>query len=132
MFSTPLICSSSGVATASASARGLAPGYTARTTIAGGASSGYSLMGSSTIAMRPAMKITMDSTPARIGRSMKRLEKRMRDVSALTIRGDRRRGNGVRHHRGFGGGHLHAGADTLQPVDHDALTGLETVRHHAQ
>src|SRR5882757_5661177 len=46
MFSTPLICSSSGAATASASARGLAPGYTARTTIDGGTTSGYSLIGS--------------------------------------------------------------------------------------
>src|SRR6185312_8849150 len=77
MFSTPLICSSSGVATASASTRGLAPGYTARTTTEGGTTSGYSLTGSANMAIAPAMKITMESTPAKIGRSMKNREKRI-------------------------------------------------------
>ena len=77
MFSTPLICSSSGVATASARVRGLAPGYTARTTTDGGTTSGYSLTGSVNIAIRPAMKITIESTAAKIGRSMKNLERRI-------------------------------------------------------
>src|SRR4029453_18036059 len=45
MLSTPLICSSSGVATDSDSTFGLAPGYTACTTTDGGTTSGYSLMG---------------------------------------------------------------------------------------
>jgi hypothetical protein len=77
MFSTPLICSSSGVATASDSTRGLAPGYMARTTTDGGTTSGYSLTGSDSIAIRPAMKITIDSTAAKIGRSMKKRDSRM-------------------------------------------------------
>ena len=77
MSSTPLIASSSGVATVSAITFGLAPGYTVRTTTEGGTTSGYSLMGSSGIAIRPAAKITIDSTAAKIGRSMKNREKSM-------------------------------------------------------
>src|SRR6478735_7826788 len=77
MPSTPLIASSSGVATVSAITFGLAPGYTVRTTTDGGTTSGYSLIGSSGIAIRPAAKITIDSTAAKIGRSMKNLEKSM-------------------------------------------------------
>ncbi|MDQ1092901.1 hypothetical protein QE400_002314 [Xanthomonas sacchari] len=77
MFSTPLIASSSGVATVSAMTLGLAPGYTVRTTTEGGTTSGYSPMGSSGMAIRPAAKMTIDSTAAKIGRSMKNLEKSM-------------------------------------------------------
>ena len=44
-FSTPLICSSSGVATVSEITRGFAPGNCARTTTCGGATSGYSEIG---------------------------------------------------------------------------------------
>src|SRR5688572_11356375 len=75
MSSTPLIASSSGVATVSAITLGLAPGYTVRTTTDGGTTSGYSLIGSSGIAIRPAAKITIESTAAKIGRSMKNFEK---------------------------------------------------------
>ena len=75
MSSTPLIASSSGVATVSAITFGLAPGYCARTTIDGGTTSGYSAMGMLRIAIRPAMKISSDSTPAKIGRSIKNLER---------------------------------------------------------
>ena len=82
MSSTPLIASSSGVATVSAITFGLAPGYTVRTTTDGGTTSGYSLIGSSGIAIRPAAKITIDSTAAKIGRSMKNLEKSMGDSLA--------------------------------------------------
>lgn len=71
MSSTPLMASSSGVATVSAMTLGLAPGYTARTCTLGGTTSGYSLMGSSGMAIRPAAKMMIDSTAAKIGRSMK-------------------------------------------------------------
>src|SRR5205814_10047289 len=74
MFSTPLIDSSSGVATVSAMTFGFAPGYVARTTIEGGTTSGYSDTGSCVIAMAPARKTMIDSTPAKIGRSMKKRE----------------------------------------------------------
>src|SRR5690606_38255897 len=77
MPSTPRMDSSSGVATVSAMTLGLAPGYTVRTTTEGGTTSGYSPMGSSGIEIRPAAKITIDSTAAKIGRSMKNLEKSM-------------------------------------------------------
>ena len=53
MPSTPLIDSSSGVATVSAITLGLAPGYCARTTTEGGATSGYSEMGRPRNAMSP-------------------------------------------------------------------------------
>src|SRR3546814_5671349 len=49
MSSTPLIASSSGVATVSAITFGLAPGYTVRTTTDGGTTFGYSPIGSSGI-----------------------------------------------------------------------------------
>src|ERR1700736_1267413 len=74
MPSTPLICSSIGVDTVSAMTLGLAPGYCARTTTVGGATSGYSEIGSAGIDSSPATKISVDSTPAKIGLSMKNLE----------------------------------------------------------
>jgi hypothetical protein len=75
MFSTPLIDSSSGVATVSALTLGLAPGYTARTATVGGTTSGYSLIGSSGSEIAPATKIRIDRTAAKIGRSTNRDEK---------------------------------------------------------
>ena len=56
---------------------GVAPGYVAFTTMVGGTTSGYSAMGSRNIAMSPITKIAMESTPAKIGRLMKKLEKFM-------------------------------------------------------
>ncbi|MNS63062.1 hypothetical protein D3C72_961470 [compost metagenome] len=75
MSSTPLICSSSGEATVSAITLGLAPGYCARTTTEGGTTSGYSEIGSLNIEMAPIRKISTDSTPAKMGRSIKNLER---------------------------------------------------------
>ncbi|MNU05170.1 hypothetical protein D3C72_2498810 [compost metagenome] len=40
----------------------------------GGTTSGYSAVGNCTSAIRPASNTTTDSTPAKIGRSMKNLE----------------------------------------------------------
>src|ERR1700730_8924345 len=75
MFSVPLICSSSGVATVSATVSGLAPGNNAVTTTDGGTTSGYSEIGNCVIAIRPARKLPTEMTPAKIGRSMKNLDK---------------------------------------------------------
>src|SRR5215469_4207560 len=75
MLSTPLICSSSGVATVSATVTGLAPGNCAVTCTDGGTTSGYSEIGSRGIAIRPARKITDEMTPAKIGRSIKNRDK---------------------------------------------------------
>ena len=69
--------SSSGVATVSAITLGLAPGYWARTTTEGGATSGYSEIGSPRSAISPAISISTDNTPAKIGRSIKNLERFM-------------------------------------------------------
>src|SRR3978361_205694 len=75
MFSTPLIDSSSGEATVWAMIFGLAPGYCARTTTDGGTTSGYSEIGSLKIDSRPATKMMIDRTAAKIGLSMKKREK---------------------------------------------------------
>ena len=56
---------------------GLAPGYSARTWTLGGTTSGYSLTGSSGIAINPVIKIKIDSTAAKIGLSIKKREKSM-------------------------------------------------------
>src|SRR3569833_1005855 len=77
MPSVPLICSSSGVATVSAMVWGLAPGKRAVTTTEGGTTSGYSLIGNCVIAIRPARKMMVEITPAKIGRSMKNLDRLM-------------------------------------------------------
>src|SRR5688500_6656168 len=93
MFSTPLICSSIGVATDSAITFGLAPGYCARTATIGGVTSGYSEIGSAGSDNRPATKISAERTPAKIGRSMKNFEKFMAVSQSLkeAIRHRRRR-----------------------------------------
>src|SRR3546814_15326215 len=57
--------------------------YTVRTTTGGGTTSGDAPIGSSGIEIRPAAKITIDSTAAKIGRSMKNLEKSMALFLAL-------------------------------------------------
>src|SRR5215469_8483901 len=75
MPSTPLIASSIGVATVSAITLGLAPGYCARTTTEGGTTSGYSEIGITGSASAPIRRITIDRTPAKIGRSIKNLDR---------------------------------------------------------
>jgi hypothetical protein len=71
MFSTPLICSSNGVATVSEITAGFAPGKLALTIIEGGETSGYSEIGSENIEILPAIKINIDKTDAKIGLSIK-------------------------------------------------------------
>src|ERR1700719_3871511 len=74
MFSTPLTCCSMGAATVSATTCALAPGYTAETSTVGGVISGYCVTGSVNSAIPPASVITMESTEAKIGRSIKKRE----------------------------------------------------------
>src|SRR5207302_719810 len=74
MFSTPLTCCSTGAATVSATTSALAPGYDADTSTVGGVISGYCVTGRVKTAMAPAIVMTMDSTDAKIGRLMKKLE----------------------------------------------------------
>jgi len=75
MFCTPLMRSSMGEATVSAMTLGFAPGYWARTITDGGTTSGYSAVGSLKSETKPANRMSIDSTPAKMGRSMKNLEK---------------------------------------------------------
>src|SRR5690242_941668 len=89
----------------------------ARTTTEGGTTSGYSLIGSVSIAIRPAMKITIESTAAKIGRSMKKRDRRM----VLTLR-DGRVGRVLHGH--YLGGHLDARPHPHEAIHDDLLTGL--------
>ncbi|MDT4818085.1 hypothetical protein FQZ97_511730 [compost metagenome] len=75
MFSTPVMACSSGAATVSPITLGLAPGKLARTTTVGGTTSGYSLIGNWNSEMAPPIRISSDSTAAKIGRWMKYWEK---------------------------------------------------------
>src|SRR5688572_7520749 len=74
MLSTPLIWFSRGAATVCSSVAAEAPGYTARTVTTGGAISGYCAIGSTRIAASPAMTMKIESTAAKIGRSIKKRE----------------------------------------------------------
>src|SRR5882724_7799656 len=135
MPSTPLICSSIGAATVSAITFGLAPGYCARTTTEGGTTSGYSEIGITRSASRPATKMSTDSTPAKIGRSMKNLD---RFMACAPLQGEvkagearlldaRRRSLGLHSRNQIHADQLRrdhgARADPLQAVDDDAFTG---------
>src|SRR5579883_3374425 len=114
----------------------------------GGTTSGYSLMGRAVIASTPASTITIEITPAKIGRSMK---KRDRPMDRCQAGGSRAAGSdrsrterSVRRAAGGGGRHLQradrgrpaggvvqrrlelrddlgAGPDPLEPLDDDAL-----------
>ena len=77
MFSTPLICSSIGATTVVATTSALAPGYWPLTLITGGAISGYCATGSRENATPPRITKTIETTEAKIGRSMKKCEMRM-------------------------------------------------------
>jgi hypothetical protein len=66
-----------GVATVSTMTLGFAPGKVARTTTDGGTTSGYSEIGIAKSESRPPMKMSIERTPAKIGRSMKNLERFM-------------------------------------------------------
>src|SRR5690349_19304766 len=141
MFSTPLIDSSSGIATVSAITFGLAPGYCARTTIDGGTTCGYSAIGSMPMAIAPARKISSERTPAKMGRSMKNLERfivlswktakpgtdpnfglELGSVPRLHLALEL---GSVPSHLRFLGRHEHSGAHALQAVHDDPLAGLE-------
>src|SRR5256714_6471390 len=74
MFSTPLICSSIGAITVVATTSALAPGYWPLTLMIGGTISGYCAIGRRMNDTPPKMMNTIDSTEAKIGRSMKKWE----------------------------------------------------------
>ena len=78
MFSTPLICCSIGATTVSATVSALAPGNWPVTVMIGGAISGYCATGRRRNATPPRITNTMETTAAKIGRSMKKCEIFMR------------------------------------------------------
>src|SRR5262245_30244066 len=69
--STPLTCCSIGAATESATSLALAPGYVHVTWTVGGVTCGNCASGRYQPDINPARVITIDSTAAKIGRSMK-------------------------------------------------------------
>src|SRR3954465_2211193 len=84
----------------------------------GGTTSGYSLIGNRHIAITPTRKITIESTPAKIGRRMKKCEKFIDPEFPLTFR------HGWITCAFFLRHHLHSGTDPLESVDYDLFTGL--------
>src|SRR5581483_6321718 len=130
MFSTPLICSSIGVTTVEATTSALAPGYWPVTLINGGAISGYCAIGSRKNETLPSMTKTTETTAAKIGRSMKKCEMRMRLVRLglrCVFRRGRCRGRPFFFHR-----HLYSGTGAHQAVDDDAIAGGQTFLDDAQ
>src|SRR5688572_2933609 len=116
MFSTPLTCCSIGVATVCSTTSALAPGYVACTTTCGGVICGNIAIGRNGIATAPATTMTMASTDAKIGRSMKKLTN--------TASAPRRPGR-----RLPGRLHADARADLLETADDDLLARLHAVLH---
>ena len=72
MFSTPLICCSSGVATDASTSVALAPMNVVVTWIIGGTISGYCAIGRPCIATTPSRTMMIDITIATIGRLTKK------------------------------------------------------------
>src|SRR5512139_3933207 len=72
MFSTPLICCSSGVATEASTSVALAPMNVVVTWTIGGTISGYCAIGRPRIATRPSITVTIEITIATIGRLTKK------------------------------------------------------------
>ena len=121
---------SSGDATVSAMVLGVAPGKVARTTIVGGTTSGYSAMGSRNIASSPMMKMAMDSTPAKIGRRMKKWAKFMSVENVCrTCRRNQRLAVCRPAREAFIvsllGRHRHPRTDPFQAVDDNFFAGLQ-------
>src|SRR5262249_1068863 len=129
MFSTPLICCSSGATTVSATTSALAPGYWPLTLTTGGAMSGYCATGSLPTATAPTITNTIETTAAKIGRSMKKWERRT-TLSAASIRA--RPGVAERRSGCLLSGDLRAGARPHQPVDDDVVLRREAVGDDAQ
>ncbi len=77
MFSTPFSWSSMGDTTVEATTSALAPGYWPVTLMVGGAISGYCATGSRENDTPPTMTKTIETTAAKIGRSMKKCEIRI-------------------------------------------------------
>ena len=80
-----------GVTTVAATTSALAPGYWPVTLITGGAISGYCATGRRTKETAPRITNAMETTAAKIGRSMKKCEMRMRWPAGQDLPVSRRR-----------------------------------------
>src|SRR5216683_1055527 len=124
MFSTPLICCSRGATTVAATTSALAPGYWPLTLTTGGAISGYWATGSRPTDTAPTMTKTIETTAAKIGRSMKKWEMRMGGPAVSIDAGPR-----IRDRRrvdvGSLGRDLDARARPHQAIDDDVVLGHE-------
>src|SRR5580658_4782193 len=94
----------------------------------GGTTSGYSLIGRRNMAINPTRKITAESTPAKMGRRMKKWEKFIRLMGWCSTLGDLDRRNP---------GHLflrrhgHAGPDSLHSIDNDFVARQQAGANNA-
>src|SRR5262245_27994546 len=132
MFSTPLICCSSGVTTVAATTSALAPGYCPVTLMTGGAISGYWAIGNRPNDTSPKITNKTKRNAAKIGRSIKDQEMRM-GMRALVGHGLQAAAGGrVAGLRHFLWGNLGAGAGAHQAVDDDAIIRVEAARDDAQ
>src|SRR5262249_19343123 len=128
MFSTPLICSSMGATTVEATISALAPGYWPATLMIGGAISGYCATGRRVNETTPRMTNTIETTEAKIGRSMKKCEIFMPASVGLRLRRGRGRGRGALLLRGD----LSARARPHHSVHHHPIGGREARLDHPQ
>src|SRR6516162_6312524 len=112
MFSTPLICCSIGVMTVDATTSALAPGYWPETLMIGGAISGYCAIGRRKNGTPPRMTKTIETTAAKIGRSIKKCEIRIATHSTAPLIASRAKndGNADRSRRWVRSPSVHIGA----------------------
>src|SRR2546429_7421450 len=130
MFSTPLICCSIGATTVEATTSALAPGYCPVTLMIGGAISGYWATGRRENDTPPTITKTIETTAAKIGRSMKKCEMRI-GRSRLSIGGGLR-GGGLRHRLLLLRRHLLPRTHAHQTIDDHAVVGRYALLDHAQ
>src|SRR5271169_886194 len=130
MFSTPLICCSSGATTVSATTSALAPGNWPLTLTTGGAISGYWATGSRPTDTAPTMTKTIDTTAAKIGRSMKKWERRMSGSRSIGV--DLRDGGRCRRGARLLWRNLCAWPRSHEAVDDDIVVGRQALRDDPQ
>src|SRR5262245_47975524 len=129
MFSTPLICCSMGVTTVEATTSALAPGYCPETLMMGGAISGYCATGRRANDTAPTITKTIETTAAKMGRSMKKCEIR---IGRPTSVGRSLGGSSLRSCLLVLGRHLLPRPRPHQAVDDDAIIGRYAILYDAQ